>query len=171
MYHILECLIDAAFADQSPVLVHTKYRLSSFPTLASPDTNTIKAATQHDRQSSLKREQVRNMLVVQNKRNKATVRPATSMLLFLRESYIAQYVHEYTKSKKAHGPSINNNSKIAGNAWKWDHKFNWGPFKLLQPKLSGGQIAISVNHNRLVLEDIMLLQKGERVLLMISSNY
>ena len=140
MDHRLECLIEAAFADQSPMLVDTKYRVSSFPTQASPDTNTIKAATQHDRQSSLKRDQVRNMLVVQNKRNKATVRPATSMLLFLRESYIAQYVHEFTKSKKAHGPSINNNSKIAGNAWKWEHKFNWGPFKLLQPKLSGGAI-------------------------------
>ena len=93
------------------------------------------------------------------------------MLLFLHELYIAKYANEYTNSKKARGPSINNNSKIAGNAWKWDHKFNWGPFKLLQLKLSGGQFAISVNHNRLLLEDIMFLQKGERVLLMISSNH
>ena len=172
MDHRLECLIDAAFADQSPMLVDTKYRVSAFPTQASPDTNTIKAATQHDKQSTLKREQVRSMSLVQNKRKKVTVRPVTaSMLLFSRESYIAQYAHEYTNSKKSHGPSINNNSKIAGNAWKWDHKFNWGPFKALQAKLSGGQFAISVNHNRLLLEDIMLLQKGERVLCMISSNH
>ena len=140
MDHRMECLIDAAFADQSPMLVDTKYRVSSFPTQASPDTNTIKASTQNDRLSSLKREQVRNMLGVQNKRNKAMVRPASSMLLFLRESYIAEYSNEYTNSNKARGPSINNNSKIAGNAWKWDHKFNWGPFKVLQPKLSGGAI-------------------------------
>ena len=41
-----------------------------------------------------------------------------------------------------------------------------------EPKLSGGQIlAINVNHsNRLLLEDIMLLNKGEKVLL-ISSNH
>ena len=66
------------------VLLDTKYRVSAFPTQASPDTNTIRAATpQQDKQSTLKREQVRNMLVVQkNKRNKVVmVRPATSMLL------------------------------------------------------------------------------------------
>ena len=111
MDHRLECLIDAAFADQSPILVDTKYQVSAFPTQASPDTNTINAATQQNRQSSLKREQVRNMLVVQNKWNKVTVRPATLMLLFLRGSYITPYVHEYTNSMKARGPSINNNSK------------------------------------------------------------
>ena len=46
MDHRLECLIDAAFADQSPMLVDTKFRVSAFPTQASPDTNTIRAATQ-----------------------------------------------------------------------------------------------------------------------------
>ena len=117
MDHRLECLIDAAFADQSPMLVDTKYRVSAFPTQASPDTNTIRAATQQDKPSTLKREQVRSMLVVQNKRNKVTVRPATSMLLFLREAYITPYVHEYTNSTKDRGPSIDNNTKIASNAW------------------------------------------------------
>ena len=111
------------------------------------------------------------MLVVQNKRNKITVRPATSILLFLCKPYIAPYVDKYTNSTKARGPSINNNSKIAVNAWRWEHKFNWGPFKPLQSKLSGGQITISINHNRLLLEDIMLLNKGEKVLLLISSNH
>ena len=109
--------------------------------------------------------------MVQNKRNKVTVQPATLMLLFLRESYIAPYVHEYTNLTKACGPSINNNSKIAANAWRWEHKFNWGPFKPLQSKLSRGQIAISINHNRLLLEDIMLLKKGEKVLLLITSKH
>ena len=88
-----------------------------------------------------------------------------------RKPYIAQYVNEYTNSTKSCGPSINNNSKIATNAWRWEHKFNWGIFKSLQTKLSGGQIPISVNHNRLLLEDIMLLNKGEKVLLLISSNH
>ena len=73
-HRFLECLIDAAFANQSPMLVDTKYWVSAFPTQASPDTNTITATTQLDKKSSLKREQVRNMLVVQNKRNKVTVR-------------------------------------------------------------------------------------------------
>ena len=73
MDHRLECLIDAAFADQSPMLVDTKYRVSAFPTQASPDTNTIKAATQHKEQSTLKREQVRSMSLVQNKQKKVTV--------------------------------------------------------------------------------------------------
>ena len=153
------------------LLVDTKFRVSAFPTQVSPDTNIIGAATQLDQKSSLKREQVRNMKVVQNKRNKVTVTPATSILLFLREPYIAQYAQQYTNSTKARGPSINNNSKIAANAWRWEYKFNWGIFKSLQSKLTGGQIAVSVYHNRLLLEDIMLLQKGERVLLLISSNH
>ena len=93
------------------------------------------------------------------------------MLLFLRESYIAPYVNEYTNSTKARGPSINNNSKIAVNVWRWEQKFNWDPFKLLQPKLSAGTFAISVNHNRLLLEDFMLLTKGKKVLLLISTNH
>ena len=49
MDHRLECLIDAAFADQSPMLIDPKYRVSAFPTQASPDTNTIRAITQQDR--------------------------------------------------------------------------------------------------------------------------
>ena len=95
------------------------------------------------------------------------------MLLFLREPYITPYVHEYTNLTKACGPSINNNLKIAANAWRCEHKFNWGPFiKPLQSKLSGGQITIStINHHRLLLEDFMLLKKGEKVLLSISSNH
>ena len=64
MDHRLECLIDTAFADQSSMLVDTKYRVSAFPTQASPDTNTIRATTQLDKTSSLKREQVRNILVL-----------------------------------------------------------------------------------------------------------
>ena len=104
MDHRLEFLIDAAFADQSPMLVDTKYRVSAFPTQASPDTNTtIKAVTQKDRQSSLKRENIRNVASSHKKHNKVTDRPATSMLLFLRDSYIASYVHEYTNLTKARG--------------------------------------------------------------------
>ena len=36
MDHRLECLIDAAFADRSPMLVDTKFRVSAFPTLPIP---------------------------------------------------------------------------------------------------------------------------------------
>ena len=68
MDHRFECLIDATFADQSAMLIDTKYRVSAFPTQASLDTNTIKAATQREEQSTLKREQVRSMSLVQNKR-------------------------------------------------------------------------------------------------------
>ena len=76
MDHKLECLIDTAFANQSPMLVDAKYQVSTFPTQASPDTNTIRAVTQpQDKQSTLKREQVRKMPLVQNKQKKVTVRP------------------------------------------------------------------------------------------------
>ena len=111
------------------------------------------------------------MLVVQNEWNKVTVRPTTSMLLFLCESYITQYVHKYTNLTKGPcGPSINNNLKIAANAWRWEH-FNWGIFKSLQPKLSGGQIAISdVYHNRL---PMLLLKRWQTSILHLSNfkNY
>ena len=67
---------------------------------------------------------------------------------------------------------MKNNIKIASNTWKWEHKFNWGPFKPLEPKLKDAPIAISVNHNRLLLEDIsMLLKTGENMLLLIASNH
>ena len=63
MDHRFKCLIDAAFADRSPMLIDTKYRVSAFRTQASPDTNTIKAVTQQDRQSTLKRENIRNVVL------------------------------------------------------------------------------------------------------------
>ena len=48
---------------------------------------------------------------------------------------------------------------------------NRGPFKSLEPKLTNAPIAISVNHNRLLLEDIMLLKTGENILLLIAGNH
>ena len=87
MDHPLECLIDTAFADQSPMLTDTKFKVSDFPTQASPDTNTIKAVTQQDRQSTWKRENMTNMVSSRKKRNKVTVRrsllistPSSTML-------------------------------------------------------------------------------------------
>ena len=56
MDHILECLIDTAFADQSPMLVGMKFRVGAFPTQASPDTNTIRAASNPARQKIIAEE-------------------------------------------------------------------------------------------------------------------
>ena len=52
-------------------------------------------------------------------------------------------------------------------------KINWGLFKPLEEKLKGAPTAITaVNHNRLLLEEIMLLKVlGDNVLLLISTHH
>ena len=170
----LECLIDAAdaaFTVQSPMAEDTKFKVSAFPTQASPEIKSIRASSQSDEKSTKKRQQIRTMQKAQKKLKKETMSAKKSMFLFLREPYIASYMQEYLNSPKARGPSTQNNTKVAANAWKWEHKFNWGIFKHLQPKLSGGKPAINITHNRLLLEDIMLLNKGECVRLLISCKH
>ena len=72
----LDYLCDVALNDQSPMALDTKYRVSAYPTQASPTTNNIRAVSQQDEQSTLKRDSVRNLASFHNKRNKVTIRPS-----------------------------------------------------------------------------------------------
>ena len=73
----LDYLVDVALNDQSPMALDTKYRVSAYPTTqASPTTNNIRAVSQQDEQSTLKRDSVRNLASFHNKRNKVTIRPS-----------------------------------------------------------------------------------------------
>ena len=149
MDYSLEYLCNVALNDQSPMAMESKYRVSAYPTQASPITNNVGAVTQQDEQATSKRNAARILASFNNKRRKVTIQPSTSILLFLREPYIESFISpEYTNSTTARGPNTKNNTKITSNAsWKWDHKFNWGPFKPLEPKLKDAPIAISVKNN------------------------
>ena len=46
-----------------------------------------------------------------------------------------------------------------------------GPFKILKEQLEFAAPAIAVEHKRLVLEDLMLSQKGEQILVLMSSDH
>eukprot|EP00957_Ditylum_brightwellii_P121266 9247548-Ditylum_brightwellii.AAC.1 len=126
MDYRLECLIDAALATQSPMMTDTKFKVSDFPIQVSPDTKNVIALTQQDKRSSLKRSQIRSMKQVQKKQKKETMLATKTMYTFLCDEYIDNYTNQYLNSETAHGPNVKNNTKIASNAWKWKHEFNWG---------------------------------------------
>ena len=90
----LDYLVDVALNDQSPMALDTKYRVSAYPTQASPITTNVCAVTQQNDLSTYRGNVARNLASFNNKRRKVTIRPATSMLLFLRESYIDAYTSE-----------------------------------------------------------------------------
>ena len=90
----LDYLCDVALNDQSPMALDTKYRVSAYPTQASPITTNVCAVTQQNDLSTYRGNVARNLASFNNKRRKVTIRPATSMLLFLRESYIDAYTSE-----------------------------------------------------------------------------
>ena len=74
----------------------SKYKVSANPNQASPDVNNIWVlADEDDTRTSMKRKHARNMWSTKLKKNKATVNPAKSMLLFLREPFISNYVSTY----------------------------------------------------------------------------
>ena len=64
------------------------------PSQASPITTNVCAVTQQNDLSTYRGNVARNLASFNNKRRKVTIRPATSMLLFLRESYIDAYTSE-----------------------------------------------------------------------------
>ena len=171
MDHQFECLVDAAFAVQSPMLVDSTFRASAQVTQASPDFKHVKATTLVNLEATLKRENIRNIAITQNKWNKVMFYPERSMLWRVCEKYISEYADKYKEGSKCRGPNTDNNTKVAANGWRWDHKFNWGLFKNLQPKLSNGNLPLSINHNRLLLEDLMLLERGEKVRFLIAANH
>ena len=90
----LDHLIDVALASQSPMASETKYRVLSAknPTQASssPDVNNVRVlAEEDDSKTSMKQKHARNMASLELKKNKATINPAKSMLLFLREPFVS----------------------------------------------------------------------------------
>ena len=83
------------------------------------------------------------------------------MMLFLREPQLSNYVLDYEGSEKAHGPSTNNNTKSTINSWKQNYPFSWDPFRLLKVQLSAAPDSIKFDHSCILLEDMMLLEKGK----------
>ena len=158
-----------------PMALETKFRVSDCPIQASPTLLTnARAPTKHDEKASSKRTAVRNIASNFNKRKKVSITPTASMLFFLREQYIASYVSKQaSSSKSARGLSTQNSTKIATNAcWRsWRHDFVWGPFRILQEQLEVAPATIAVENKRLLLEDLMLSQKGEELLVLISSDH
>ena len=168
----LDHLIDVALSSQSPMATESKYKVSADPNQASPDVNNIRVlADEDDTRTSIKRKHARNMGSTKLKKNKATVNPAKSMLLFLREPFISKYVSTYETSEKARGPSTNNTTKSVINSWKRNYPFSWGPFNSLKDQLNDAPNSIAFDHNRLLLEDIMLLEKGQIIRFLISSDH
>lgn len=67
------------------------------------------------------------------------------------------------KTETSGGPSTNNNTKSVINTWKQKYPFVWGPFSPLKEELKDTPDPIPFDHNRLLLEDKMLLKKGQSI--------
>ena len=63
--------------------------------------------------------------------------------------------------------------KSANNHWQNERSEKWKPFKsvVLKKELKHSPQALSIFHNRLLLEDIMLLKKNDSVIMLLSMNH
>ena len=118
-----------------------------------------------------KQEHTRSMGSAKLKKKKLTVNPEKSIILFLREPQISNYVLVYEASEKSRGPSVNISTKSAINSWKQNYPFSWDPFISLKDHLSVAPSSITFDCNRLLLEDMTLLKKGQSIRFLVSIDH
>jgi len=93
------------------------------------------------------------------------------MLLFLREELIAILMKKQINSKKSIYDT-KNYTKLSNNNWQWkSRKIKWSYFKDLEKLMLSSHPPLSSGHNRLLLEDLMLLKPGSMVRALVSTDY
>jgi len=91
------------------------------------------------------------------------------LLPFLRSPYILPPTKTVPDPSYAFGPIY----KSANTHWQNGRIVAWKPFKSVELKkeLRTAPHALSILHNRLLLEDIMLLEKNDSVIMLLSMNH
>ena len=152
----------------------SKHKVNVNPTQASHDVKSVRALDDEGSSrisTKRKREHAKSMGSTTLKKNKATVNLAKSMLLFLWAAQLSNYLLAYEASEKSRGPSTNKNTTLAINSWKRNYSFSWVLFSSLKGQLSSAPDSITFDYNRILLEGIILLKKGQGIRFLISSDH
>ena len=154
---------------QSPMANASTVPVFVTQTQSSPDLNIRSAADSLLLLSSpkvKKRAAMKDLLKTTAKVRRVTYPIKHNLLPFLRAPYILPLT---TTLSYPFGPVY----KSANNHWQNTRIVAWKPFKSVELKkvLKHAPHALSILHNRLLLEDIMLLEKNDSVIMLLSMNH
>ena len=93
--------------------------------------------------------------------------PSTSLLSFLRDNAINERIEGFNGKIQ----DFNNTIKAALNSWSSKSSISFVPFKDLKPILENAPCPLKYNDRRMLLEDVLLLSKGDTVTLLISRSH
>ena len=159
-------LVQSPMANVSTVAVHVTQ------TQSSPELTIRSAADSLLLLSSpkvKKRAAMKDLLKATAKMRRVCYPIKNKLLPFLRTPYIVPPTTTVTAPSYAFGPVY----KSANNHWQNKRNVAWKPFKSVELKkvLKHAPHALSILHNRLLLEDIMLLEKNDSVIMLLSMNH
>jgi hypothetical protein len=157
---------------QSPMANASTVPVFVTQTQSSPDLNIRSAADSLLLLSSpkvKKRAAMKDLLKATAKMRRVCYPIKNKLLPFLRTPYIVPPTTTVTAPSYAFGPVY----KSANNHWQNKRNVAWKPFKSVELKkvLKHAPHALSILHNRLLLEDIMLLEKNDSVIMLLSMNH
>jgi hypothetical protein len=157
---------------QSPMANASTVAVTVTQTQSSPDLNMRSAVdtllllnTSNDKKGK-KQVAMKDIKQTTSKVRRVTYPIENKLLTFLRLPYILP------TSTNPFG-NFGATYKSANNHWQNERSEKWKPFKsvVLKKELKHSLQALSIFHNRLLLEDIMLLNKNDSVIMLLSMNH
>lgn len=166
-YDPLSYYHDTTISYQSPLRTPPCVQAVPTPTIHSPDLSSIQLSLNLSQDGAERRNDAAKKLAVAQKKRKVTYSPSDSMLLFLREDTFCsnQYLHFDSSAmfKQAYKKYSSVAATSRGPTWK--------PFLALKSTLSDATYPLTELHQRLLIEDFMMLKPGDSIICLISANH
>ena len=151
-------------AIQSPTVARIPVRIQHSPGFTSHREVAASLLQMHSSNPE-KRQLSRETIMNRNKKSRVCYSVKSHILTFLLPPLAIKSILEY---------EFSNIHKIAHNSWQNKKEVSYSPFptpRLLKQRLINSPIPLTFQHSRLPVEDIMLLEPGESVVLLISQNH
>ena len=149
---------------QSPTVARMPVRIQHSPGFSS-QREVAAALLQMHSSHPEKRQLSRETIMNRNKKSRVCYSVKSNILTFLRPPLVAKSISEYD-FRYVH--------KSAHNSWQNKKQVTYSPFpkpRLLKQRLMKSPIPLTFRHRRLLVEDIMLLEPGESVVLLMSQKH
>jgi hypothetical protein len=158
---------DSSIAHQTPERSPSKILPVPTPIVYSPNLHAVKLLTKLDTSQVEKRNRAAEHVKKVHKKRQTLYSPKESILLFLREKHFeaeqGSFLHSNNHFKRAYMKFSQRGERRGGITWK--------PFLELKNKLTDAPCPLSIFHQRLIIEDFMLLEPGESIICLLSSGH
>jgi hypothetical protein len=158
---------DCSVAYQSPQHSPSKIPAVVPPVIYSPKLDNIKLRTDLTTVQVEKRARASDHAIKAHKKRQTLYSPQDSILLFLRNKHIealhGSSLHSSNHFKRGYMKFCLNGERRSGITWK--------PFLDMKDQLEDAPCALSMFHQRLIVEDFMLLEPGDSLICLMSSAH